>query len=490
MTNRTPIEVEIGAGNWSGNSIRTRNGAAGDVVQSHLCAAYAAALELELPVAVWRQPRSSSYRLLVSLESPVEQTPDFTCREAGFHLAPFSDRHVPLFLPAHLLLTIEDESEVPHLSRADDLPQHLHPIAERWLAAFRNQLTSPSGSENAWYLPERARSASADQSLCQVQFEELVQSAIDFINEEQIAKVVVSRTVSSPLPDGFHPVRLFGGLCARYAHAFVSLVALPGVGTWIGASPELLLALDDKSLRTMALAGTQPRPDTTVPAESVHWGEKELVEQELVSEYVRAFFNDAGYPAFEEVGPRTVTAGKVFHLQSAFRIALPEEKRLALANRVLTELHPTSAVCGMPRREALSFILQEEGYDRAYYSGYLGPVFIGDQSTLYVNLRCMQLDRSEARLYVGGGITAASDPASEWLETEVKSHTILDVLREAGEPDGTTGTVHSNVPEKVEAEKVEPEKVEPEKGATHRRTSYTRSRAHRGNNELTAAIAN
>jgi isochorismate synthase len=164
----------------------------------------------------------------------------------------------------------------------------------------------------------------------------------------------------------------------------------------------------------------------------VRWGDKEIVEQELVSRYVRTFFEDAGYPNFVEQGPQTVTAGKVFHLQSSFSIDLPEAERLHLANQVLSELHPTSAVCGMPRREALSFIVEQEGYDRSFYSGFLGPVFVDEGSTLFVNLRCMQLFPTSATLYVGGGITADSDPEAEWHETVVKSQTILAVLGSAG----------------------------------------------------------
>ena len=88
-----------------------------------------------------------------------------------------------------------------------------------------------------------------------------------------------------------------------------------------------------------------------------------------------------------------MAAGNVVHLQSDFRVELPRPERMTLANRVLHELHPTSAVCGMPKDKALAFILRHEGYDRSFYSGFLGPVHIDGQSHLYVNLRCMQLGR-------------------------------------------------------------------------------------------------
>jgi isochorismate synthase len=205
-------------------------------------------------------------------------------------------------------------------------------------------------------------------------------------------------------------------------------VAIPGIGTWLGASPEVLLTLDHQMLTTMALAGTQRRPEDR-PLSAVRWGQKETAEQEMVSAYVRDFFARAGVHNLHEEGPQTVAAANVVHLQTLFRVELPEEERLALANRVLDELHPTSAVCGMPKHQALAFILANEGYDRRFYSGFLGPVHMEGRSSLFVNLRCMQLDEDYANLYVGGGITAESDPSSEWRETEMKAETMLSVLR-------------------------------------------------------------
>jgi isochorismate synthase len=119
----------------------------------------------------------------------------------------------------------------------------------------------------------------------------------------------------------------------------------------------------------------------------------------------------------------------VVHLRTDFRVELPRNDLMALANRVLHELHPTSAVCGMPKDKALAFILQHEGYDRSFYSGYLGPVHIDGQSQFYVNLRCMQLGQDAAYLYVGGGVTADSSPDAEWRETELKAGTLLAVLQ-------------------------------------------------------------
>jgi len=95
-------------------------------------------------------------------------------------------------------------------------------------------------------------------------------------------------------------------------------------------------------------------------------------------------------------------------------------------------LHPTPAVCGLPKNEAKSFILENENYDRKYYTGFLGELNSDvngiNTSSLYVNLRCMEIAKDEAIIYVGGGITKDSIPEKEWEETVRKTATMKKVL--------------------------------------------------------------
>ena len=88
-------------------------------------------------------------------------------------------------------------------------------------------------------------------------------------------------------------------------------------------------------------------------------------------------------------------------------------------------MHPTPAVCGWPAAEALDLIRVTEEYPRSFYSGYLGPVNMERKTSLFVNLRCMQVGEQEAALYAGGGITINSVPEAEWEETTIKSRTLL-----------------------------------------------------------------
>lgn len=96
--------------------------------------------------------------------------------------------------------------------------------------------------------------------------------------------------------------------------------------------------------------------------------------------------------------------------------------------KLINALHPTPAVCGLPKAVAEAFILQNENYDRSYYSGYLGELNLNERTSLFVNLRCVELENNLASIYVGGGITADSIPENEWEETVSKAEVMKKVL--------------------------------------------------------------
>lgn len=380
-------------------------------------ALFAAALEAGAPVALWRLPHAAGAAGVIAPGGAAEIELDFRRPTPGFVLAPFASAHPRRAL--HIAAGLRMAGGGVTLAPGQEHDSALVRLAGR---------VGRAEDTGRWYTPRDA--GGRGHAATQAEFTGLARAAVTFIRASGVAKVVVSRAVDAPLPADFHPVAAFAALCERYPHAFVSLTSIPGVGTWLGASPETLLSLDSTAVTTMALAGTQRRPDGQ-PLDAVTWGAKEIVEQEMVSAYIRDFFARAGVYGVQEDGPRTVAAGNVVHLQTLFRAALPAAPRLDLANRVLGELHPTSAVCGMPKHKALAFIRANEGYDRSFYSGFLGPVGLGERSDLFVNLRCMQLLDGTARLYVGAGVTEASDPEAEWRETELKAETVLSVL---GEP--------------------------------------------------------
>src|SRR5690606_31913936 len=184
---------------------------------------------------------------------------------------------------------------------------------------------------------------------------------------------------------------------------------------------------DKKIFRTVALAGTQAwRPG--VDPRKVSWTQKEIEEQALVERYIISCFKSVRLREYEEQGPRTVVAGNLMHLKSEFTVDMEATAFPLIGSVMLRLLHPTSAVCGMPLNASLEFLKRNEGYDREFYAGYLGPVNINNNIELFVNLRCMQVRGDEGILYAGAGVTADSDPEKEWLETEMKLNTLLNII--------------------------------------------------------------
>ncbi len=270
-----------------------------------------------------------------------------------------------------------------------------------------------------------------DNTIVDISQEEYIQQVkhcISEINGSELIKVVPSRTKRIILPKGQELIETFTSLCDTYSNAFVSLLSTPKLGTWLGASPELLIEVNDNAIfRTMSLAGTQKFTDEQ-PLHALPWTQKEIEEQAMVSRYIINRFKEIRLREFEEVGPRTVKAGNLVHLCSTFTVDTRATDYADLGSTMLKLLHPTSAVCGMPKPLAKELIKSLEKHQRKLYSGYLGPVNMKDGSHIYVNLRCMEVLKNEAILYAGAGVTAYSNPADEWLETELKCNTLLNII--------------------------------------------------------------
>ena len=243
------------------------------------------------------------------------------------------------------------------------------------------------------------------------------------IRAGQATKVVMSRAEPVPVA-GRDLVDCFDALAEVYPAAFVALVSSSVTGTWLAATPETLLHADADAVRTMALAGTQ-WPDDLDDLSRIAWPEKIVSEQAIVAGEIRETFRSAGIAEMSETPARTVRAANLCHLRSDFRA--PPQSDATLAT-LLRQLHPTSAVCGMPRDAARRVIAEEEAGSRGFYTGYLGPCGVEGATRLYVNLRSARVAGDTAFLHVGGGIVAASDPALEWQETVEKARVIHRVL--------------------------------------------------------------
>lgn len=280
-------------------------------------------------------------------------------------------------------------------------------------------------SDNHRFKLSKKSECSDIQTTTNEEFCSNINFAVEAMLDDKFRKVVLSKVRKEILPADFQAEVFFQKLCERYPHAMVYLLQMPGVGCWIGATPEPLIATDNISARTVSLAGTQPYTGDAI--ESYKWTNKELEEQAIVTGFVENTLKELGVCDYTQTEPANEQAANLIHLKTAFAFPAPYLNKNLGA--FLKAMHPTPSVGGLPKVEAKQFILNHENHQRAYYSGFLGPININDRTDIFVNLRCLQVFEKEFVLYSGAGITTASVAEKEWDETDNKMLTMLNVIR-------------------------------------------------------------
>lgn len=250
-------------------------------------------------------------------------------------------------------------------------------------------------------------------------FDSQVELALNEIEKGVFEKVVLSQTITVAL-EGKNAFEIFKDLCITYPKAFVYLLHSEVLGTWMGASPELLLSLSGNIGETVSLAGTKNT------SENSNWGQKENLEQEIVTDYIQKKLESCGATNIKVAQQETASIGPISHIKNQIEFGYTGSSR-----DLLMSLHPTPAVCGMPQLEAQDFIVNTEAHQRKLYTGFLGPYHSNKKTRLFVNLRCMQIIEDSAILYVGAGITKDSIPLKEKEETENKAKVLLSVIQKS-----------------------------------------------------------
>jgi isochorismate synthase len=402
----TGIDIEIG-------EIQTKNISLEKVLLT--------AILNRLGIAAWRSPGKNEIHLIICFTKiqALYTHPNLEELQPGFLISPYENENNMLqyFITADLHFVFGD---MGLSSYTQD-----HKLSEKSVGEFLKEV-SENNIESIFRTADNS-SQNSDQHR-KGNFESLVRLSVEKIRSGDFQKVVPSRKTEIDLPDGFNLSTKFMELCKLHPGAFVSLFSLSGKDIWIGASPELLISITaGRFFHTSAVAGTQSGKNIQNLSE-VAWTQKEIEEQALVSRYIINNFKKIRLREFEEEGPKTVKAGGLLHLRTDYWVDLEAVNFPQLGSVMLKLLHPTSAVCGMPKESASTFLKDHEDFDREFYSGYLGPVNIRAETSIYVNLRCAKINESKAILYAGAGVTRDSNPEKEWHETKLKMSTIKEVL--------------------------------------------------------------
>ena len=346
-------------------------------------------------------------------------------------------------MSAYAIYRLPHEDHATLIRQTEGNPMELHSLTELngkqgfVVAPFEVRANQPvvliqgEVTRMACHLDQAKRVERSQRSLDYARDDKKGYYKVDFANYHSqlengnFRKIVLARCADEKIPDGVEPMELFYRACEMYPRLFIALVDTPQTGCWLTATPEILLDGKGNDWRTIALAGTMKLEDDQLngEGETLTWSTKNIQEQRIVSTYIteclEQFTDD-----FREEGPRTVRAANLVHLRSDFAFKLDDDKHIG---DILNTLHPTPAVCGLPKREAFQFIVKNEHTPRRYYSGFMGPMGV-EETHLYVSLRCMNVDGDKCHLYAGGGLLKDSTEEQEWQETEAKMETIRRLL--------------------------------------------------------------
>ena len=252
-----------------------------------------------------------------------------------------------------------------------------------------------------------------------------VREATERMATTDLHKAVLAREVLIEANAPLDPVTILDRLRRTYPGCLIS-----SIDGMVGASPELLVSRTGDVVRSHPMAGTTPRGgDPTADARLAAMllaSAKDRHEHQLTIDMVHDTLLPFCSYLDAEAEPSVVPVANVQHLATLVegRLSAPAASVLEL----VAALHPTPAVCGVPRDLALATIAELEQLDRGRYAGPVGWVDAAGNGRWAVGLRCAEIERHRARLFAGNGIVADSDPITELAETRAKLQALLGAI--------------------------------------------------------------
>lgn len=297
-----------------------------------------------------------------------------------------------------------------------------------WLTSIRSSDSAPEPRPSAQtYGPHWAGTVGPGAQSPQG-YQDSVRGALARIADGELSKVVLARDLTGSIPAGSDLRRLVRALSTGYPDTWA--FAVDGL---IGASPETLVTVQNRTVTARVLAGTIGRgadaDADTVASAHLASSTKDLDEHEYAVRSVLASLRPHTRVLAASEQPFLLKLPNLFHLATDVEGELAEgESSLGL----LGALHPTAAVAGTPTPAAIAAIRELEPFDRGRYAGPVGWVDAAGNGEWAIALRCAQFTAGAEEIavtaYAGAGIVAGSDPESELLETRVKFRPLVDAL--------------------------------------------------------------
>lgn len=234
----------------------------------------------------------------------------------------------------------------------------------------------------------------------------------ELLNNESLQKIVLAHRFEARMEVPLNHRELFLLAATAFPKSYVALWHTDESGTWLTITPEVLLENEAEKWHTVALAGTMPKGES-------QWSEKNIMEQQFVVDYIKSVLS----PHTSELKLselQTIEAAQLLHLRTDFHFTTNVN-----IGEILHVLHPTPAVCGLPKQKAFEAIKDIESNPRKYYAGFSGPLHHSQGGThLYVTLRCAHWNEPFCiEYYAGGGLIKGSEAQEEWSEVTRKKKT-------------------------------------------------------------------
>lgn len=256
-----------------------------------------------------------------------------------------------------------------------------------------------------------------------------VEQALQEIKQGHYEKVVLARAQTLHAEGDWQALRLLNRLRHRFPRCFTFSFANGGGSVFLGASPERILRVKEGQLTTEAIAGSAPRGETA--GEDALLGRhllssgKDLQEHCYVRDSIVRRLQKVGLSARHAAQPQLLALANVQHLHTP--ITAEVEQAIHIID-ILEEMHPTPAVGGTPRDQAVPRIQALEGMQRELYAGVVGWFNHLNEGDMIVGIRSAHICSGTAKLFAGAGIVAGSEPESEYLETELKLRAMRSVF--------------------------------------------------------------
>ena len=251
--------------------------------------------------------------------------------------------------------------------------------------------------------------------------------AVDYPRRGDMSKIVLARSVHGKVDDPIDPAAVAHRLRRREPNCSIYAMPLPDGRRFVGASPELLVAREGDGVRCHPLAGTIALPPNVAPDDYEKWllgsgknlHEHRLLVQDL-SSTLATFYATVDAPDVPSIVPLRTVA----HLGTWIHASEPRTTAPS-ALQLLSHIHPTAAVGGLPREAALPLLRELEGFDRGHYAGPVGWIDGHGDGEWWIGIRGVFLRGTSFEAWAGAGIVSESDPVAEREETRDKLASVL-----------------------------------------------------------------